>query len=68
MKHAGVLSTLVDSAIIHQIFETNSSLAYQNSWNLDARVGRLTLDAQLWTLVSGRWTLDSGCWTSDAER
>ena len=30
MKHAGVLSTLVDSAIIHKIFETNSSLAYQN--------------------------------------
>ena len=31
----------------------NPSLAYRNSWTLDARVGR-------WTLDSGRWTLDAG--------
>ena len=32
-------------------------MAYRNSWTLDARVGRWTLDAGLWMLDSGRWTL-----------
>ena len=45
----------------------NTELAYRNSWTLDARVGRWTLDAGLQTLDSRRWTLDSGCWTLDAE-
>ena len=40
--------------------------AYRNSWTLDARVGRWTLDTGLWTLDSGRWTLDAGLWTLDA--
>ena len=39
--------------------------AYQNSWTLDARVGRWTLDVGLWTLDIGLWTLDSGCWIVD---
>ena len=49
--------------------------AYGNSWTLDARVGRWTLNVGLWTLDSGCWTLDaglwmldSGCWTLDAGR
>ena len=48
--------------------------AYRNSWSLDARVGRWTLDAgrwtldaRVWTLDSGRWTPDAGLWTLDAE-
>ena len=44
----------------------NFFLAYQNSWTLDARVGRCTLDAGLWTLDAGFWTLNSGRWTLDA--
>ena len=40
-------------------------LAYRNSWTLDARVGRCTLDAGLCTLHSGRWKLDSLRWTLD---
>ena len=40
--------------------------AYRNSWALDTRVGRWTLDDGLWTLNSGRWTLDSGRWALDA--
>ena len=40
-------------------------LAYRNSWTLDARVGRWTLDAGFWTLGPGRWTLDTGRWTLD---
>ena len=61
--------------------ETSFGRAYRNSWDLDARVGRWTLDtglltldsgrwalgAGLWTLDSGRWTLDSGRWTLDAD-
>ena len=46
----------------------NSSMAYRNSWTLDARVGRWTLDAGLWTLDSGRWTLDAALWTLDSGR
>ena len=42
--------------------------AYWNSWTLDVRVGRWTLETGLWTLDSGRWTLDSGRWTLDSER
>ena len=42
-------------------------LAYRNSWTLNSRVGRWTLDAGLWTLDSGRWTLDAGLWTLDSE-
>ena len=34
-------------------------LAYRNSWNLDGRVGRWTLDTGLWTLDSELWTLDT---------
>ena len=51
----------------------HSYRAYSNSWTLDARVGRCTLDPRRWTLDarpwmldSGRWTLDSGRWTLDA--
>ena len=40
--------------------------AYRNSWSLDARVGRWTLDAGRWTLDARVWTLDSGRWTPDA--
>ena len=52
-------------------------LAYRNSWTLDARVGRWTLDAGRWTLDSGRWTLKTlearlwtlgiGCWILDVK-
>ena len=34
--------------------------AYRNSWTLDARVGRWTLDAGPWTLDAELWMLDSG--------
>ena len=40
-----------------------SSGPYRNPWTLDARVGRCTVDAALWTLDAGFWTLDSGHWT-----
>ena len=50
-------------------------MAYRNSWTLDARVERWTLDtglwildAELWMLDSGRWTLDAGRWTLDSGR
>ena len=50
---------------------------YWNSWALDARVGRWTLDTGLrtldsaldsgfWTLDPGRETLEVGRWTLDA--
>ena len=39
--------------------------AYRNSWTLDARVGRWTLDTGLWMLDSGFWTLETRCWTLD---
>ena len=52
---------------------------YQNSWALDVRFGRWTVDAGLWkldprlwaldarrrTLDSRRWTLDAELWTLD---
>ena len=38
----------------------NDFSAYQNSWTLDASVGRLALDAGFWTQDTGRWTLDAG--------
>ena len=38
-------------------------MAYRNSWTLDPRDGRWTLDVALWTLDSGRWTLDIGLWS-----
>ena len=43
------------------IYRTNSYnlLAYRNSWAVDARVERWTLDAGLWKLDSRRWTLDA---------
>ena len=44
----------------------NLNLAYWNSWTLDARVGRWTLDAEIWMLDSGRWTLDVGLWALKA--
>ena len=40
--------------------------AYRNSWTLDARVGRWTLDTGLWMLNSGLWTPESGRRTLDA--
>ena len=40
--------------------------AYQNSWTLDARVGRWTLDAELWSLDAWRWTLVPGLWLLDS--
>ena len=40
--------------------------AYRNSWTLDARVGRWTLDTGLWMLNSGQWTPESGRRTLDA--
>ena len=38
---------------------------YRNSWTLDTRVGRWTLDAGCWTLNAGllHWTLDAGRYT-----
>ena len=45
-----------------------SRMAYRNSWTLNARVGRWTLDAALWMLNSGFWTLDFGRWTLDSGR
>ena len=42
--------------------------SYWNSWTLNARVRRWTLDVGLWTLDSGRWTLDAGLWTLDSGR
>ena len=40
--------------------------AYRNSWALDARVERWTLNAGLWMLDSGCWNLDAGLWILDA--
>ena len=50
---------------------------HRNSWALDGRVGRWTLDAGLWTLDAGRWTLKTlearlwalgiGCWILDVK-
>ena len=40
--------------------------AYRNSWSLDARVRRWTLNSGLWMLDPGRWTLDAGLWMLDA--
>ena len=37
--------------------------SHRNSWTLDAKVRRWTLDAGLWALDPGLWTLDSGRWT-----
>ena len=34
--------------------------AYRNSWTLDARGGRWTLDFRSWALDAGSWTLDAG--------
>ena len=48
------------------ILKSNILPAYRNSWTLDARVGRWTLDAGPWTLGCGRYTLDArdtGHWT-----
>ena len=38
-------------------------MAYRNSWFLDARVGRWTLDTGLWILDAELWMLDAGRWT-----
>ena len=47
----------------YAVFKNNViTLAYWNSWTLDARVGHWTVDARLWTLDCGRWTLDAGLW------
>ena len=57
-----------------QAFKCLFKMAHRNSWTLDARVGRWTLDtglrildSGLWTLDSGRWTLDAGLWTLAAD-
>ena len=57
-----------------QAFKCLFKMAHRNSWTLDARVGRWTLDAGLWMLDTGLWTLgsglralDSGRWTLDAD-
>ena len=34
---------------------------YQNSWTMDARAERYTLDAGLWTLETRLWILGIGC-------
>ena len=38
---------------------TQREMAYRNSWALDTRVGRWTLDAGLWILDAGLWILDA---------
>ena len=53
------LSTFDVVSSFHVDFKANKLMAYRNSWTLEARVGR-------WTLDSGRWTLDAGLWTLDA--
>ena len=57
-----IFPTLVFMHISH----ISHKWAYRNSWTLDARVGRWTLDTGLWALDSGLWTLGSGRWTLDA--
>ena len=57
-----------ESSILNDREEARLWTAYRNSWTLDARVGRWTLDAGLWMLDSGRWTLDAGLWTLDSGR
>ena len=53
----------------YAVFKKNViTLAYWNSWTLNARVGRWTVDARLWTLDAGLWTLDLERWTLDAGR
>ena len=46
---------------------TKLAKTYQNSWTLDGRVGRWTLDVGPWTLDSGSWILDVVLWTLDSE-
>ena len=56
-------------AIIYLLsYNLHDCTAYRNSWTLDARFGRWTLDAGLWMLDSGCWTLDAGRRTLDAGR
>ena len=59
-----IFPTLVFMHISH----ISHKWAYRNSWTLDARVGRWTLDTGLWKLDSERWTLDAGLWTLEFER
>ena len=59
------LSTFDVVSSFHVDFKANKLMAYRNSWTLEARVGRWTLDSGRWTLDAGLWTLDSGRWTQD---
>ena len=65
-------SVSIDKILVTKFFTVkvsqNLNLAQRNSWTLDARVGRWTLDAGLWTLDCGRWNLDARLWTLDSGR
>ena len=56
-------SKVLESSVLNNREKARLWTAYRNSWILDERLGRWTLDAGLWTLDSGRWTLDPGCYT-----
>ena len=59
-------NTYFEKQIFSLFFYFSDLLAYRNSWTLDVRAGRWTLDAGLWTLGTGRWTLDAGLWMLDS--
>ena len=69
-----IINTEIKSAIIKADISYHIPIlliakvkAYRNSWALDARVGRWTLDSGHWTVDAGLWALDSGRWTLDSE-
>ena len=51
-----------------QSVEIGNERTYRNSWTLEARLGRWTLDVGLWKLDSGLWTLDSRRWLLNSRR
>ena len=59
-------NTYFEKQIFWLFFYFSDLFAYRNSWTLDVRAGRWTLDAGLWTLGTGRWTLDAGLWMLDS--
>ena len=67
---AFISSELASSNKCSELISFHFSFFFQNScgnsWTLNARVRRWTLDVGAWTLDAGLWTLDSGCWTLDA--